>query len=81
MLTLLCSFLTKNEFFSPNTRAQARSQVGQVDTLHLQIWLHPLGVCKTSNTNMQINSELRENNITKSMLKKTKLRLAERASS
>jgi len=52
----------------------------QVDALHLQIWLYPLGKCKISNTNMLINSELREDNITKPIHEKTQLGLAECAS-
>ena len=31
----------------------------------LQIWLHPLGICKISKTNMLMRSELRKNNIKK----------------
>jgi hypothetical protein len=78
---LLCSLIKKFFFFSPNTRAQTRSQVVQVDSLHLQIWLHPLGKCKISDTNMLINRELREDIITKPINEKAHLRLAESASS
>jgi len=35
---------------------QARSQGVQVGAMHpLQIWMHPLGICKISQTNMLIS--------------------------
>ena len=52
-----------------------------MDALHLQIWLHPLGMCKISKTSMLIKSELREDNITDLIHEIAQLGLAERASS
>jgi hypothetical protein len=45
---------------------QASSQGVNVSAVHpLEIWLHPLGICKTSKTTKLIRSELRDDNITK----------------
>jgi len=44
----------------------------QVGTLHpLKIWLHPPGICKMSNTNMLIGSDLHGDNITELMHEKS----------
>jgi hypothetical protein len=44
----------------------------QVGTLHpLKIWLHPPAICKMSNTNMLIGSDLHEDNITELMHEKS----------
>jgi hypothetical protein len=47
----------------------------------IQIWLHPLGICKTSKKNMLIRSELHEENITMLIHEKKQLLMANRASS
>jgi len=46
---------------------------GQLGALHpLQIWLNPLGIYEISKTDMLIRFEICEDNITKSIPKKTR---------